>query len=220
MQRRAQGDDAAERARVRAPGPVQPVAGPARAVHEAAGTDGGAAVRRAAGGGGPLRPAEVAQLQRALGNRVVGALLQRMTGGAPAGIPGGSGNGERDEEDDAVQRVEATPAAAAAPAPANRTGMPDGLKQGVEALSGVSLDDVRVHYDSPRPARVQALAYAQGTEIHLASGQEKHLPHEAWHVVQQKQGRVQPTLDVAGTAVNDDPGLEREADEMGRRAAG
>ncbi|HAP61901.1 MAG TPA: hypothetical protein DCR93_21180, partial [Cytophagales bacterium] len=33
-----------------------------------------------------------------------------------------------------------------------------------------------------------------GTDIHLAPGQQKHLPHEAWHVVQQKQGRVKPTL--------------------------
>jgi len=50
-----------------------------------------------------------------------------------------------------------------------------------------------VHYNSDKPAQLQAHAYAQGTDIHLASGQEKHLPHEAWHVVQQKQGRVKPT---------------------------
>ncbi|MEM7041075.1 MAG: DUF4157 domain-containing protein [Bacteroidota bacterium] len=36
----------------------------------------------------------------------------------------------------------------------------------------------------------QAHAYDQGTDIHIGPGQEKHLPHEAWHVVQQKQGRV------------------------------
>lgn len=35
--------------------------------------------------------------------------------------------------------------------------------------------------------------YSQGTDIHIGPGQEKHLPHEAWHVVQQKQGRVKPT---------------------------
>jgi hypothetical protein len=106
-----------------------------------------------------------------------------------------------------------------APAP-NHTGLPDQLKAGVESLSGVSLDDVRVHYNSPKPAQLNALAYAQGADIHVAPGQEKHLPHEAWHTVQQKQGRVQPTTQMkAGVPVNDDPKLEHEADVMGAKAA-
>ncbi|MBI3230514.1 MAG: DUF4157 domain-containing protein [Burkholderiales bacterium] len=101
----------------------------------------------------------------------------------------------------------------------NNTGLPDQLKSGVEALSGMSMDQVRVHYNSPKPAQLQAHAYAQGTDIHLAAGQEKHLPHEAWHVVQQAQGRVRPTMQLkAGTAINDDTGLEREADVMGEQA--
>jgi hypothetical protein len=101
----------------------------------------------------------------------------------------------------------------------NRTGLPDRLKAGVEALSGLSMDDVRVHRSSPEPAKLGALAYARGSDIHLAAGQEQHLPHEAWHVVQQKQGRVLPTMQMkAGIAVNDDAGLEREADRMGARA--
>ena len=53
----------------------------------------------------------------------------------------------------------------------------------------------------------------------MAPGQEQHLPHEAWHVVQQKQGRVQPTMQMQqGVAVNDDKGLESEADMMGGKA--
>ncbi|MFA0964936.1 DUF4157 domain-containing protein [Roseivirga sp. BDSF3-8] len=101
----------------------------------------------------------------------------------------------------------------------NKTGMPDSLKTGIENLSGHSLDDVKVHYNSPKPAQLQAHAYAQGTDIHVASGQEKYLPHEAWHVVQQKQGRVQPTTQMAqGVNVNDDVKLEREADIMGGKA--
>jgi hypothetical protein len=96
--------------------------------------------------------------------------------------------------------------------------MPDRLKTGIEALSGVSMSDVRVHYDSSRPAQLQSLAYTQGTDIHVGPGQEKHLPHEAWHVVQQKQGRVVPTMQMNGTAINDDPDLEQEADVMGARA--
>ena len=80
----------------------------------------------------------------------------------------------------------------------NNTGLPDGLKSGMEKLSGYSLDDVKVHYNSAKPAQLQAHAYAQGTDIHLAPGQEKHLPHEAWHVVQQKQGIVKPTTEMEG----------------------
>jgi hypothetical protein len=102
----------------------------------------------------------------------------------------------------------------------NRTGMPDQLKAGLERLSGMDLSDVRVHNDSPKPTQLNALAYAQGNDIHLGPGQEKHLPHEAWHVVQQRQGRVRPTVQMAGVQVNDDEGLEREADVMGERAVG
>lgn len=106
------------------------------------------------------------------------------------------------------------------PAGANRTGLPDRLKTGVEALSGLSLDDVKVHYNSAKPAQLQALAYTQGSDIHVAPGQARHLPHEAWHVVQQKQGRVKPTLQMkGGVPINDDARLEREADVMGARAA-
>jgi hypothetical protein len=101
----------------------------------------------------------------------------------------------------------------------NNTGLPDNLKTGMENLSGMSLDDVKVHRNSDKPAQFQAHAYAQGTDIHLASGQEKHLPHEAWHVVQQKQGRVKPTMQMKGKVnVNDDKGLEKEADIMGAKA--
>ena len=79
------------------------------------------------------------------------------------------------------------------------------------------MDDVQVHYNSPKPAQLKAHAYAQGNQIHLGPGQEKHLSHEAWHVVQQKQGRVQPTMQLQGVNINDNAGLEREADVMGRR---
>lgn len=101
---------------------------------------------------------------------------------------------------------------------ANGTGMPDTLKSGIESLSGMSMDHVKVHRNSDKPAAVQAHAYAQGSDIHLAPGQERHLPHEAWHVVQQAQGRVRPTTQLGGVAVNDDAGLEAEADAMGARA--
>jgi len=101
----------------------------------------------------------------------------------------------------------------------NNTGLPDQLKSGIENLSGHSMDDVKVHYNSDQPAQLNAHAFAQGTDIHIAPGQEKHLPHEAWHVVQQKQGRVQPTIQMKRRVnINDDKGLEKEADVMGYKA--
>ncbi|WP_233149391.1 eCIS core domain-containing protein [Herbaspirillum camelliae] len=101
----------------------------------------------------------------------------------------------------------------------NKTGLPDNLKSGIESLSGMSMDHVKVHYNSDRPAQLQAHAYAQGSDIHVAPGQEQHLPHEAWHVVQQAQGRVRQTAQLkSGVAINDDLGLEHEADLMGQLA--
>jgi hypothetical protein len=99
----------------------------------------------------------------------------------------------------------------------NRTGMPDNLKAGVESLSGIDMSDVRVHYNSDKPAEVGAMAYTKSSEIHVAPGQERNLPHEAWHVVQQVQGRVRPTTQMKGVAVNEEEGLEREADYMASR---
>lgn len=100
----------------------------------------------------------------------------------------------------------------------NMTAMPDSLKSGIENLSGLNMDDVRVHYNSDRPATIQAYAYTQGSDIHIAPSQERYLPHEAWHVVQQKQGRVRSTVQIAGVAVNDNSTLENEADRMGHQA--
>ena len=74
--------------------------------------------------------------------------------------------------------------------------MPSQLKAGIETLSGVDISGVRVHRNSNKPAQLNALVYAQGNDIHLGPGQERHL-HEAWHVVQQRQGRVRETVQMA-----------------------
>lgn len=116
----------------------------------------------------------------------------------------------------AMQRKEEKPAAH--DSKPNQTGLSDRFKDGIESLSGFSMNDVRVHYNSSMPARMDALAYTQGSHIHVAPGQERHLPHEAWHVVQQKQGRVKPTTRLDSIMINDDPDLEHEADVMGAKA--
>ena len=116
-------------------------------------------------------------------------------------------------------RVPAAPAPIQRAARPNRTGLPDRLKAGIETLSGLAMDDVKVHYGSPKPAQLQAHAYTQGSDIHVAAGQERHLAHEAWHVVQQKQGRVPATARTAeGVSLNTDASLESEADRLGRKA--
>ncbi len=109
-----------------------------------------------------------------------------------------------------------------APPPKQNSGggqdLPQPLQSGMERLSGLSLTDIRVHYDSEQPGLFGAHSFAQGRDIHLGPGRGDDLPHEAWHTVQQKQGRVPITRQFRDTGINDDPGLEREADVMGEKA--
>jgi hypothetical protein len=100
----------------------------------------------------------------------------------------------------------------------NRTGIPAPLQAGLEQLSGLDLSGIRVHTNSAKPAQLNALAYTQGQDIELRTGQEQHLPHEGWHAVQQMQGRVKPTMQAQRVSINDDEGLEREADVLGAKA--
>lgn len=165
-------------------------------------------------------------------NRMVNTLLQRVGLEDEEGFQMKTAQLQSDEEEDTLQgKFEPTVQRAeddeegvqmksdtVCQQKPNNTGLPDNLKAGVESLSGFSMDDVKVHYNSSQPATVQALAYTQGTDIHVAPGQERHLPHEAWHVAQQLAGRVEPTTEVGGMPVNDNIGLEHEADVMGARA--
>ncbi len=165
-------------------------------------------------------------------NRMVNTLLQRVGLEDEEGFQMKTAQLQSDEEEDTlqgkfeptVQRVEDDAEGVQMKSDTvcqqkpNNTGLPDNLKAGVESLSGFSMDDVKVLYNSSQPATVQALAYTQGTDIHVAPGQERHLPHEAWHVAQQLAGRVEPTTEVGGMPVNDNIDLEHEADVMGARA--
>lgn len=99
---------------------------------------------------------------------------------------------------------------------ANATGIPSLVKEQYETMSGLSFDDVRVHYNSGSPAQFHALAYTRNNHIYIGPGQEKHLKHELGHVIQQKLGMVRPTGYLNGVAVNDNPRLERAADALDR----
>lgn len=173
----------------------------------------------------PTKTAAAMRLPQATGHAVPGmpgpATLQRLQRNLATGRPGWSQLSANvlQAADGRQAAFSATVTAARQAVAPNRTGLPAPLKSGVEALSGMALDNVRVHYNSSLPAQLNAHAYGQGTSIHLAPGQERHLPHEAWHVVQQAQGRVQPIGQRKGQIpINNDAGLEREADIMGSRA--
>jgi hypothetical protein len=129
-----------------------------------------------------------------------------------------------------VMRASASDAGYAGDMPAAASGggapMPAAVQARMEHALGADFSRVRIHED-PGAQAIGALAYTQGTDIHFAPGQydpgsrrgQELLGHELTHVVQQAQGRVQATAQASGAAVNEDPALEREADETGARAA-
>lgn len=119
-------------------------------------------------------------------------------------------------------------ARSAAPNTPEATGIPGPVRAKMEAAFGADFSDVRVHPSSSRAAELGALAYTQGSEIHVAPGHwapetrrgQDLLGHELAHVVQQRSGRVSVTTQHGGVGINDEPALESEADALGARAAG
>lgn len=87
--------------------------------------------------------------------------------------------------------------------------------------------DVKLHTNSSSAESLGALAFTSGNNIHFAPGQfntnttsgQELIGHEFTHVVQQRQGRVQPTIQAKSLKINDDKKLENEADEMGKKIA-
>ncbi|WP_164821680.1 eCIS core domain-containing protein, partial [Paenibacillus koleovorans] len=106
--------------------------------------------------------------------------------------------------------------------------MPESVQAKMESSFNTDFSDVKIHANSSKAPAVGALAYAQGSDIHFAPGQynpesksgQELLGHELTHVVQQRQGRVKPTMQLKNKVnINDDRSLEQEADDMGRKAA-
>jgi hypothetical protein len=134
---------------------------------------------------------------------------------------------QRRSDGPAASPVGSDQPAGASPSPGGGQPLPETMRGRMERLFGADLSAVRIH-EGPQAESVGALAYTQGTDIHFAPGQydpestrgQELIGHELGHVVQQAQGSVQPTTHSAGVAVNDSSALEREADELGARAAG
>lgn len=105
--------------------------------------------------------------------------------------------------------------------------LPEEVQAKMETSFNTDFSDVNIHNNSSNAKDLNALAYTQGTDIHFAPGQynpesqkgQELLGHELTHVVQQRQGNVTPTTQMKGAGINDDAGLEKEADEMGKKAS-
>lgn len=106
--------------------------------------------------------------------------------------------------------------------------LPEEVRGKMESTIGTDFSNVRIHANSDKAVEAGALAFTQGTDIHFAPGQynpnsrqgEELLAHELTHVQQQSEGRVKSTGQVAGMPLNEDRGLEKEADELASRAVG
>jgi Domain of unknown function (DUF4157) len=111
--------------------------------------------------------------------------------------------------------------------PASGDPLPIRTQQQMQRAFNHDFSDVRV-FESPRAANLDALAFAQGNQLHFQPGQydpwspqgQALLGHELAHVVQQRSGQVRAsTMTPQGEGINDDVELEREAQEAGQRAA-
>jgi Domain of unknown function (DUF4157)/Novel toxin 16 len=128
----------------------------------------------------------------------------------------------------AVQRKEHGAPAAFPLLPTGGAGRPldAAVRAKMEAAFGADFSAVRIH-EGPEAASIGALAFTRGHDIFFASGRyqpdskpgQELLGHELAHVLQQARGRVQPTRQAGGLAVNDDAALEAEADALGALAA-
>jgi hypothetical protein len=186
----------------------------------------GAKQLMSAGAETAMTPAHIMQLQRTVGNQAVQRMLVNQ--GSPLqreALP--EEELQMKADPNAIQREESSEdETEELQMKADPNKMPEKVQSKMESAFSADFSDVRVH-EGNKASDVGALAYAQGSEIQFAPGQydpssksgQELLGHELTHVVQQRQGEVKPTTQVNGVAVNDDPGLENEADQMGKMAA-
>jgi hypothetical protein len=106
--------------------------------------------------------------------------------------------------------------------------LPDKLQSNMENSFGQDFSNVGVHTNSQKAVQMNARAYTQAEQIHFAPGEfnpsstsgQNLIGHEFTHVAQQRAGVVKPTKVLQkGVAINDNKGLESEADSFGQKAA-
>ena len=105
--------------------------------------------------------------------------------------------------------------------------LPRDLQVNMENAFGADFSNVKIHKNSRQATELNALAFTQGEKIHFAPGEfnpNSHsgrnlIGHEITHVMQQRNGIVNPTAVLGkGISLNNDQGLENEADSFGRKA--
>ncbi len=141
--------------------------------------------------------------------------------GAAGDGDGGGGSGD----DNPVQKKEGNSIASGGST--NGGAVPADVMQKMESTLGADFSNVKINTNSSKATDTGALAFTQGNSIDFAPGQfnpnsksgQELLGHELTHVVQQRQGRVKPTASINGMPLNDNAGLEKEADVMGAKAA-
>lgn len=96
------------------------------------------------------------------------------------------------------------------------------IKANVSSITGTDVSNANIHYNSDKPAQLNAIAYAQGNDIHMSSspGADNHtLAHELTHNAQQQTGQVKATIQGNnGVGINNDPKLEKHADDVAAKA--
>jgi len=160
-------------------------------------------------GGRPVNPGQAMALQRAVGNSATVQLL-------------------RAEEEEPAEQTEHSPVLDVVGKGGGRPLQGD-LREGMEQALGHNFSDVRVHHDAQAAHSahsVGASAYTVGSDIvlgadhpdmHTSAGQ-RTLAHELTHVVQQRSGPVDGTVQPGGIKVSDPSDrFEREAEHTADR---
>lgn len=96
--------------------------------------------------------------------------------------------------------------------PEKQAGIPSDLKSEAQRKSGCDLSNVKVYYNSMRPAHYQAAGIAQKDTIYLAPFHENKLRHEVAHIVQQKQNIISDNNASGSVVLNQR--LEQEAENF------
>ena len=150
----------------------------------------------------------IPNLQRKVGNQSVMRLFRAARTEAKLGVGQPPDTNEQEATGSPAQVGHSAPAGK--PIPTTRTpswcgadsaGMPARLRAQVEDGFAADFSDVRVRMESAHARAFKALAFTQGSEIHVAPGHwapdtvkgQKLLGHELAHVLQQRAGRVRAT---------------------------
>lgn len=128
--------------------------------------------------------------------------------------------GDEKEDEDIIQKKENK-------ATTNPSKLPDSINNVAKKSFGQDLSNVNIRTNDKEADDLGAKAFTKGNEISFGNGEydpssaegKSLIGHELAHVIQQKNGLVQPTSSINNIFINDNPHLEKQADEMGNSFA-